>query len=406
MSNNIHIEFEKWFEDNQDKFACEIGSDHYFDLKAVWQSAINCHQSKFEQAEAVEYQIKILGERWTHCAKHIYDPNNPNTRALYATPPDQSAEIKRLNSQIVMVFGHSEVPIFSQGYEDHEAVEIVTAEYCTNLMNKVVALHAENRLLKSACDASVEAKNAARYLKWRELTMQQLGTEDPTALDAEIDYALENDTKNLVLNRSRATTRLLKQAADEVLSLKENTVYADENVDVMQAYNQALDRAAVAVRDLTPVEPGMDDVYAFEMEIDGIKRLEHTHGKPIPSFIDTVKIKKLFTTPQPFELGADGYSDDAIEKVVRAFWRRIFKMDANEELPTPLPVKYLAHMRTAMMWLDKERAGSLDAIDADRYRFLLSCSTEQLDEVMAKYAITNNLSYAVDSVKVGSCEAM
>ena len=39
-----------------------------------------------EKQEPVEYQIKILGERWTHCAKHIYDPGNPNTRALYTHP--------------------------------------------------------------------------------------------------------------------------------------------------------------------------------------------------------------------------------------------------------------------------------------------------------------------------------
>jgi hypothetical protein len=46
--------------------------------------------AKQEQGEPVAYQIKILGERWTHCAKHIYDLNNPNTRALYTTPQQRT----------------------------------------------------------------------------------------------------------------------------------------------------------------------------------------------------------------------------------------------------------------------------------------------------------------------------
>ena len=39
--------------------------------------------------EPVEYQMLILGGRWTHCAKHIYDAaaDKSIVRALYATPP-------------------------------------------------------------------------------------------------------------------------------------------------------------------------------------------------------------------------------------------------------------------------------------------------------------------------------
>lgn len=61
----------------------------------IWNAAIASMQG-----EAVEYQIKILGERWTHCAKHIYDPSNPNTRALFTYPPSASAEIARLTKEL------------------------------------------------------------------------------------------------------------------------------------------------------------------------------------------------------------------------------------------------------------------------------------------------------------------
>lgn len=52
------------------------------------------------EVEPVEYQIKILGERWTHCAKHLYDPANPNTRALYTSPPP-STDLTKLVGELV-----------------------------------------------------------------------------------------------------------------------------------------------------------------------------------------------------------------------------------------------------------------------------------------------------------------
>lgn len=54
-----------------------------------------------EKQEPVEYQIKILGERWTHCAKHIYDPSNPNTRALYTHPQPKREPLTNDNPLLV-----------------------------------------------------------------------------------------------------------------------------------------------------------------------------------------------------------------------------------------------------------------------------------------------------------------
>jgi hypothetical protein len=51
------------------------------------------HSEQIELAqpaqEPVEYQMLILGGRWTHCAKHVYDAvaDKSIVRALYTTPP-------------------------------------------------------------------------------------------------------------------------------------------------------------------------------------------------------------------------------------------------------------------------------------------------------------------------------
>jgi hypothetical protein len=44
----------------------------------------------------------------------------------------------------------------------------------------------------------------------------------------------------------------LEKAAQTALSLKENTVYTDESVEDLLAFNHALDRAAKAIRALIP----------------------------------------------------------------------------------------------------------------------------------------------------------
>jgi hypothetical protein len=73
---------------------------------------------KATEQEPDEYQIKILGERWTHCAKHIYDPNNPNTRALFTHPqlPDETVKVPE---------GYALVPI--------EPTEKIIQAYVDNL---------------------------------------------------------------------------------------------------------------------------------------------------------------------------------------------------------------------------------------------------------------------------------
>lgn len=47
-------------------------------------------------------------------------------------------------------------------------------------------------------------------------------------------------------------------------------------------------------------------------------------------------------------------SDSQVSKVCRAFWRRIYayKDDYGIELPHPLPTEFMAHMATALSWVD------------------------------------------------------
>lgn len=49
-------------------------------------------------------------------------------------------------------------------------------------------------------------------------------------------------------------------------------------------------------------------------------------------------------------------NDDQVRKVVRAFWRRIYPYRNNYgiELPTPMPVEFMAHMATALTWIDNK----------------------------------------------------
>lgn len=49
-------------------------------------------------------------------------------------------------------------------------------------------------------------------------------------------------------------------------------------------------------------------------------------------------------------------TDQQVNAVVRAFWRRIYayRNDYGIELPKPLPVEFFAHMATALSWVDRE----------------------------------------------------
>jgi len=47
--------------------------------------------------------------------------------------------------------------------------------------------------------------------------------------------------------------------------------------------------------------------------------------------------------------------DDQVQKVIRAFWRRIYpyRNDYERELPNPMPVEFMSFMATALCWVDK-----------------------------------------------------
>lgn len=52
------------------------------------------------EQEPVEYQILILGQRWAHCAKHLYDPANPAMRALYTAPQPAAQPVPLTDERI------------------------------------------------------------------------------------------------------------------------------------------------------------------------------------------------------------------------------------------------------------------------------------------------------------------
>ena len=63
--------------------ACADNCENPMDTR----DALNVLQAALDAPnEPVEYQMNILGNRWTHCSKVVYDaaPNRNDVRALYA----------------------------------------------------------------------------------------------------------------------------------------------------------------------------------------------------------------------------------------------------------------------------------------------------------------------------------
>jgi len=61
--------------------------------------------------------------------------------------------------------------------------------------------------------------------------------------------------------------------------------------------------------------------------------------------------------------------DSEVAKVARAFWRRIYtyRNDFGIELPHPLPVEFMAHMATALTWVDREPSPRITEQDSPAY---------------------------------------
>lgn len=75
-----------------EQFQQKLVGDGLTELAVELQNIIE--SAKREMQEPAAYQIRILGERWAGCAKHIYNPNNPNTRALFTHPPLSAETVK------------------------------------------------------------------------------------------------------------------------------------------------------------------------------------------------------------------------------------------------------------------------------------------------------------------------
>ena len=70
-------------------------------------------------------------------------------------------------------------------------------------------------------------------------------------------------------------------------------------------------------------------------------------------------------------------NDDQVRKVIRAFWRRIYpyRNDYGIELPTPMPVEFMAHMATALTWVDNKDKPAVAVPDGKKY-YCSACEIE------------------------------
>ncbi len=73
------------------------------------------------------------------------------------------------------------------------------------------------------------------------------------------------------------------------------------------------------------------------------------------------KFKALLSAPTPPSAepvknycALNTITDDQVQKVIRAFWRRIYpyRNDYGIELPNPMPVEFMSFMATALSWID------------------------------------------------------
>jgi len=166
------VDFEEQMRDNAALRAelASIATD-----RDEWKDEAISAQSRFKQAEElltsikaqepVEFQIKILDNRWTHCAKNLYHPYNPATRALYLaegaqpfTLPKQEplgAEFaKVLHDNLDDLYEGESAPEQAQSekavgswYEDLKFVQRVLESYAPD-QDRLVALEAVRRARK------------------------------------------------------------------------------------------------------------------------------------------------------------------------------------------------------------------------------------------------------------------
>lgn len=89
------------------------------------------------------------------------------------------------------------------------------------------------------------------------------------------------------------------------------------------------------------------------------------------------KLVAMESQEDPNHCALKSITDDQVRKVAKAFWRRIYayRNDYGIELPDPMPVEFMAHMATALTWVDKP-------VPADKPRITEQDAREIADNVM------------------------
>jgi cell division septum initiation protein DivIVA len=109
-------------------------------------------------------------------------------------------------------------------------------------------------------------------------------------------------------------------------------------MDIQQRYENLLsdnkrliteiDRLRQQLAEQTSAEP-----YAFEIEVEGLKRLHHTDGKTIPEFAPIVTVTKLYRSPQSVEVLVEALrSARYLLSAVDGISRNNFSQLASEEI--------------------------------------------------------------------------
>ena len=75
-----------------------------------------------------------------HCGNNKHT-TRMNEHGNYVIPATQDAfsgfvtACEKFSGLVVMMFNHDDVPVFTQGYQEHECLDPVTADFCNNLVS-------------------------------------------------------------------------------------------------------------------------------------------------------------------------------------------------------------------------------------------------------------------------------
>jgi DNA repair exonuclease SbcCD ATPase subunit len=210
--------------------------------------------------------------------------NDPYVGAWYLAE-DTDAEIATLKKMIVSGFYEDEIPTYKQGFPTHELEEAVTAESCTGLVNKIIALkervwELENKLTAITADKETWIDHAKELEVANTALKEQLENWKQTA-GHEAD-GLE-DWKKRAMELEAEVSYMTDLTNAKIEAEEKWSKYEAENT----ALREALDKAESSfIQLMNDAHDAIDEVNAaLGQKVEPLPTTELKPNRP-PTFID------------------------------------------------------------------------------------------------------------------------